>query len=71
MVAVSLKKFFQAEDGIREFYGCLVGSEMCIRDRAEQGKAGKKELTPEEIYADTLKSAFTTSELLCCLLLLC
>ena len=39
--------------------------------KAEQGKAGKKELTPEEIYADTLKSAFTTSELLCCLLLLC
>ena len=34
MVAVSLKKkFFQAEDGIRDKQICLVGSEMCIRDR--------------------------------------
>ena len=34
MVAVSLKKdFFQAEDGIRDALVCLVGSEMCIRDR--------------------------------------
>ena len=26
------KKFFQAEDGIRDATGGLVGSEMCIRD---------------------------------------
>ena len=28
------KNFFQAEDGIRDRLKCLVGSEMCIRDRS-------------------------------------
>ena len=29
--------FFQAEDGIRDGLSCLVGSEMCIRDRIKAG----------------------------------
>ncbi|WP_229513054.1 SPOR domain-containing protein, partial [Massilia sp. AB1] len=29
--------FFQAEDGIRDQYQCLVGAELCISDRALLG----------------------------------
>ena len=35
MVAVSLKKFFFKQKTAYEICGSLVGSEMCIRDRAQ------------------------------------
>ena len=46
------KNFFQAEDGIRDLFRGLVGSEMCIRDRGSSPVEERRALIPPRLCVD-------------------
>ena len=62
MVAVSLKKIFFKQKTAYEIEVCLVGSEMCIRDRINIGAYDFRPMFDKSIYHTTPEEALEVAK---------